>query len=130
MDADLNGYFDSIPHPLLKQRIEERISDGPVRTAGRLVVTGHRQRTGTWGANGRQPSHKDFLRSPRAVISPLLAILYQHLLVEGVAKLGYRMVRYADDFVILCHSAEQAQMLLDEVNVRVNVIVTAHFTHA
>lgn len=34
-----------------------------------------------------------------------------------MAKLGYRMVRYADDFVILCQSAEQAQMALNEFNV-------------
>ena len=37
-----------------------------------------------------------------------------------MARLGYRMVRYADDFVILCQSAEQAQMALNEVNVWVN----------
>lgn len=50
-----------------------------------------------------------------AVISPLLANLYLHPLDERMANLGYRMVRYADDFVILCSSAEQAQTALDEI---------------
>ena len=49
------------------------------------------------------------------MISPLLANLYHHPMDERVAKLGYRMVRYADDFVILCQSAEHAQRALAEV---------------
>lgn len=52
-----------------------------------------------------------------AVISPLLANLYLHPLDEKMFGLGYRMVRYADDFVILCESAEQAQKALAEVKV-------------
>jgi RNA-directed DNA polymerase len=113
VDADLKGYFDSIPHPLLKERIEERISDGRLLEllAGWLrqdIVKGLER----WTPTGGTPQG--------AVISPLLANLYLHPLDERMAKLGYRMVRYADDFVILCQSAEQAQMALDEVNVWVN----------
>jgi retron-type reverse transcriptase len=44
-----------------------------------------------------------------AVISPLLANLYLHQLNERMAKLGYRMVRYADDFVVLCPSGTGAR---------------------
>ena len=55
-----------------------------------------------------------------AVISPLLANIYLNPLDERVAKLGYRMVRYADDFVILCQSAEHAQAALDEVKAWLN----------
>jgi RNA-directed DNA polymerase len=113
VDADLKGYFDSIPHPLLKERIEERISDGRLLEllAGWLrqdIVKGLER----WTPTGGTPQG--------AVISPLLANLYLHPLDERMAKLGYRMVRYADDFVILCQSAEQAQMALNEVNVWVN----------
>ena len=113
VDADLKGYFDSIPHSLLKERIEERISDGRLLEllAGWLrqdIVKGLER----WTPTGGTPQG--------AVISPLLANLYLHPLDERMAKLGYRMVRYADDFVILCQSAEQAQMVLNEVNVWVN----------
>ena len=113
VDADLKGYFDSIPHPLLKERIEERISDGRLLEllAGWLrqdIVKGLER----WTPTGGTPQG--------AVISPLLANLYLHPLDERMARLGYRMVRYADDFVILCQSAEQAQRALNEVNVWVN----------
>ncbi len=113
VDADLKGYFDSIPHSLLKERIEERISDGRLLEllAGWLrqdIVKGLER----WTPTGGTPQG--------AVISPLLANLYLHPLDERMARLCYRMVRYADDFVILCQSAEQAQMALNEVNVWVN----------
>jgi RNA-directed DNA polymerase len=108
VDADLKGYFDSIPHPLLKERIEERISDGRLLEllAGWLrqdIVKGLER----WTPAGGTPQG--------AVISPLLANLYLHPLDERMTKLGYRMVRYADDFVILCESAEQAHAALEEV---------------
>ncbi|MDP2760436.1 MAG: group II intron reverse transcriptase/maturase [Sideroxyarcus sp.] len=108
VDADLKGYFDSIPHPLLKERIEERISDGRLLEllAGWLrqdIVKGLER----WTPMGGTPQG--------AVISPLLANLYLHPLNERMTKLGYRMVRYADDFVILCGSEEQAHAALEEV---------------
>ena len=108
VDADLKGYFDSIPHPLLKERIEERISDGRLLEllVGWLkqdIVKGLER----WTPAGGTPQG--------AVISPLLANLYLHPLDERMTKLGYRMVRYADDFVILCESAEQAHAALAEV---------------
>jgi len=108
VDADLKGYFDSIPHTLLKERIEERISDGRLLEllAGWLrqdIVKGLER----WTPTGGTPQG--------AVISPLLANLYLHPLDERMARLGYRMVRYADDFVILCQSAEQAHDALEEV---------------
>ena len=108
VDADLKGYFDSIPHELLKRRIEERISDG------RLL-----QLLASWL---QQDIVRDLERwtptagTPQgAVISPLLANLYLHPLDVKMSALGYRMVRYADDFVILCQTAPQAQKALEEV---------------
>ena len=86
MDADLKGYFDSIPPPLLKARIEERISDGHLLEllAGWLqqnIVKGLER----WTPTGGTPQG--------AVISPLLANIYLHPLDERMATLGYRMVR-------------------------------------
>jgi RNA-directed DNA polymerase len=108
VDADLKGYFDSIPHELLKTRIEEHISDG------RLL-----QLLASWL---QQDIVRDVERwtptagTPQgAVISPLLANLYLHPLDVKMSELGYRMVRYADDFVILCQTASQAQAALEEV---------------
>lgn len=108
VDADLKGYFDSIPHSRLKRRIEERISDGRLLEllAGWLrqdIVKGLER----WTPTGGTPQG--------AVISPLLANLYLHPLDEIMLRLGYRMVRYADDFVILCECAEQAHRALEEV---------------
>ena len=113
VDADLKGYFDSIPHPLLKERIEERISDGRLLE---LLAAWLRQDIvkglERWTPTGGTPQG--------AVISPLLANLYLHPLDERMARLGYRMVRYADDFVILCQSAEHAQTALEKIKAWVN----------
>lgn len=108
VDADLKGYFDSIPHEQLEARIEEHISDGRLLALladwlRQDIVKGLEKWTPTAG-------------TPQgAVISPLLANLYLHPLDEKMARLGLRMVRYADDFVILCPSASQAQQALQEV---------------
>lgn len=108
VDADLKGYFDSIPHERLMARVGERISDG------RLLAL-----LAAWL---RQDIVRDLQRwtptagTPQgAVISPLLANLYLHPLDVKMSELGYRMVRYADDFVILCQTASQAQAALEEV---------------
>ena len=50
-----------------------------------------------------------------AVISPLLANIYLHCLDRQMKQKGYRMVRYADDFVVLCRTAEEARAALNEV---------------
>jgi len=108
VDADLKGYFDSIPHPRLKERIEASISDGRLLALlecwlGQDIV----QELRRWTPTGGTPQG--------AVISPLLANLYLHSLDERMAELGLAMVRYADDFVILCPTAEQAERALAEV---------------
>jgi RNA-directed DNA polymerase len=108
VDADLKGYFDSIPHPRLKERIGERISDGRLLD---LLAGWLRQdivkEMARWTPTGGTPQG--------AVISPLLANIYLHPLDEIMLQRGYHMVRYADDFVILCKSAEQAHTALEEV---------------
>jgi len=108
VDADLKSYFDSIPHARLKERIEERISDGRLLEllAGWLhqdIVQGLER----WTPTGGTPQG--------AVISPLLANIYLHPLDERMRQQGYAMVRYADDFVILCPTAEAAGQALEEV---------------
>lgn len=108
VDADFAGYFDSIPHKKLEARLKERIGDGRLLEilAGWLrqdVVHGLER----WTPTGGTPQG--------AVISPLLANIYLHPLDKLMTERGYRMVRYADDFVILCRSAEEAAAALSEV---------------
>ena len=108
VDADLQSYFESIPHARLMERIEERISDGRLLEllAGWLqqdIVQGLRR----WTPAGGTPQG--------AVISPLLANIYLHPLDERMAQQGYAMGRYADDFVTLCPTAERAGKALQEI---------------
>ena len=108
VDADLKSYFDKIPHDQLLARVEERISDGRILDLVRAyltqdVMSGLERWTPTVG-------------TPQgAVISPLLANVYLHPLDGVMQQRGYRMVRYADDFVVLCRSAGEASAALEEV---------------
>lgn len=108
VDADLKGYFDTIPHSPLMARVETSISDGQILGLiqgwlGQDILKGLER----WTPTGGTPQG--------AVISPLLANLYLHPLDERMMARGYRMVRYADDFVILCRSREEADAALAEV---------------
>jgi RNA-directed DNA polymerase len=108
VDADFASYFDTIPHEQLMQRIEERVSDGRILGLlrdwlGQDILRGMERWTPTTG-------------TPQgAVISPLLANIYLHPLDELMAARGYRMVRYADDFVVLCKSREEAAAALADI---------------
>jgi RNA-directed DNA polymerase len=108
VDADLTSYFDTIPHEQLMQRIETRISDGRVLSLLRSWLEQDIMRDmERWTPTAGTPQG--------AVISPLLANIYLHPLDELMAARGYRMVRYADDFVVLCKSREEAEAALAEV---------------
>ena len=108
VDADLRSYFDSIPHERLMERVETRISDG--RLLGLLrsylaqdIFDGMESWTPTAG-------------TPQgAVISPLLGNLYLHGLDVHLEEKGHRLVRYADDFVVLCRSRDEAEAALATV---------------
>jgi len=108
VDADLESYFDSIPHEPLLGEVGERISDGAVLELlrgflGQDIIEGMKR----WRPVGGTPQG--------AVISPLLANIYLHSLDRHMREKGHRMVRYADDFVVLCRTAEQARTALQEV---------------
>ena len=108
VDADLKSYFDTIPHHPLMERVGHKIADGRVRkligaflTQG--VMDGLERRTPTSG-------------SPQgAVISPLLSNAYLDPLDHLMATREIEMVRYADDFVILCRSEAEARDALELV---------------
>lgn len=110
VDADLQSYFDSIPHAKLLERVGSRISDGRLLSLIEAflhqdIVHGLER----WTPTGGTPQG--------AVISPLLANIYLHPLDTRMRECGYRMVRYADDFVVLTRSAQEAQAALRIVQV-------------
>ena len=108
VDADLRGYFDSIPHAPLLELVKERIGDGTVLS----LVEQFLQQDILDGMDRWTP----ISGSPQgAVLSPLLANLYLHPLDVLMAEEGYRIVRYADDFVILCRTQAAAQQALAKV---------------
>lgn len=110
VDADLKGYFDSIPHDRLKQKVASHIGDGRLLT----LLNGWIEQDVVQGLARWTPTSG----TPQgAVISPLLANLYLHDLDVTVAAQGMSIVRYADDFVILCRSAEEAERALDVIRV-------------
>jgi RNA-directed DNA polymerase len=109
VDADLKSYFDTIPHERLMALVQTRVADGRV-----LALVEAFLRAGVMEeAKGWQPTERG---TPQGgVISPLLANLYLHPLDHQMAAAGWEMVRYADDFVILCRTAGEAQAALTAV---------------
>jgi RNA-directed DNA polymerase len=108
VEADWKSYFDTIPWAKLMERVGERISDGRV-----LALVDAFLRQGVM-EEGRLREAKE--GTPQgAVISPLLANIYLDELDHHMARQGYAMIRYADDLVILCETAEQAQAALQEL---------------
>jgi RNA-directed DNA polymerase len=108
VDADLKSYFDTIPHERLMARVEEKVSDGRVTELVRAYLTQDVMELITsWSPDEGTPQG--------AVISPLLSNIYLDELDHKMAELGYEMVRYADDFVILSQSREEAEEALEEV---------------
>jgi RNA-directed DNA polymerase len=105
VDADLKSYFDTIPKDRLMGLVRERVSDGGVlRLVGQFLDQGVMDGLSAWTPETGTPQG--------AVISPLLANVYLNPLDHLLADSGLAMVRYADDFVILCRSREDADRAL------------------
>jgi RNA-directed DNA polymerase len=108
VDADIKGYFDNIPHDKLMARVEEHIADGRVLDLLRSWLNQDiMTEVDRW---------KPTVGTPQgSVISPLLANIYLHPLDCLMTERGFKMVRYADDFVILCKEAAKATEALELV---------------
>jgi group II intron reverse transcriptase/maturase len=133
VDADLSGYYDSIPHHELLKCVARRISDGAMLALIRQWLENPVEETDERGHPKRTTVNKDTGRgTPQgSPLSPLLANLYMRRFVLGWKKqgweqrLGARIVNYADDYVILCRgSAEEArirmQKIMEVLKLRVN----------
>jgi RNA-directed DNA polymerase len=117
VDADLSGYFDSIPHAELLKSVARRVVDGAMLHLIRMWLQAPVEETDEHGRKHRSTRNRDEGRgTPQgAPISPLLSNLYMRRFVLGWKQLGHErrlrayVVNYADDLVICCRSsAEEA----------------------
>jgi RNA-directed DNA polymerase len=105
VDADLKSYFDTIPHERMMVRVAEKVSDGRVLSLiGMFLKQGVLEGLTEWSPEEGTPQG--------AVLSPLLSNIYLDPLDHRMARAGYAMVRYADDFVVLCRSQREAEAAL------------------
>ncbi len=108
VDADLKNYFDSIPQKELQRLLAEKVSDGRVlELVAMFLRQGVLEDSKSWTPEAGTPQG--------AVISPLLSNIYLDPLDHFMEQAGMEMVRYADDFVLLCRSQGQAQAALEKV---------------
>ncbi|MCC5836093.1 MAG: group II intron reverse transcriptase/maturase [Opitutales bacterium] len=108
VDIDIKGYFDAIDQKRLMELVRERIADGRVLELLEKFLQAGVLEDGVYTVNEEG--------TPQGgVISPLLANLYLNELDHLLAKSGHAVTRYADDMVILCGSAEEAELALDRV---------------
>ena len=124
VDADLSGYFDTIPHHELMKSVARRVSDGAVLKLVQQWLEMAVEETDDQGRKRRTTVNKDTGRgTPQgAPISPLLANLYMRRFILGWKQQGWeerleaRIVNYADDFVILCRgSAQEARERMQKI---------------
>ena len=105
VDADLKSYFDTIPHDRLMALVAKKVADGKVlNLIDAFLHQGVLDDLKEWTPEQGTPQG--------AVVSPLLSNIYLDPLDHLMAESGFAMVRYADDFVILCRSADDAARAL------------------
>lgn len=112
VDADIKGYFDTIPHERLVDFVAEEVADGKVLSLIRQFLSAKVM---------EETELKDVeLGTPQGgVISPLLANIYLHYFDVKMEAEGYKVIRYADDFVVLCRTEQKAR----EAHARVKEIL-------
>jgi len=108
LDADIAGFFDNIPHRLIVDAIAEEVADGNVLSLIEKFLAAGVMENGVF-----KPTT---IGTPQGgVISPLLANIVLNKLDWRLEEAGYRFVRYADDFVVVCKTRQQAEAALELV---------------
>ncbi len=132
VDADLSGYFDSIPHAELLKSVARRIVDGAMLHLIKMWLEAPVEETDEKGNKHQSTRTRDEGRgTPQgAPISPLLSNLYMRRFVLGWKNLGHekrlaaRIVNYADDLVICCRGrAEEALAIMRKIMTRLELTV-------
>lgn len=105
VDADLKSYFDTIPHDRLLAAVGRKVTDGRImKLLERFLSQRIMDEAGAWTPEEGTPQG--------AVVSPLLSNIYLDPLDHEMAARGFAMVRYADDFVVLCREPAEAHAAL------------------
>jgi RNA-directed DNA polymerase len=102
LDADIVGCFDNLPHSLIKEAVAAQVADGNILNLVEKFLRAGVMEDGVFKLTT--------VGTPQGgVASPLLANIVLNHLDWQLHKLGYRFVRYADDFVVLCQTKAQAE---------------------
>ena len=108
LDADIAGFFDNIPHKLIVDAVAEEVADGNILSLVEKFLAAGVMENGVF-----KPTT---IGTPQGgVISPLLANIVLNKLDWRLEEAGYRFVRYADDFVVVCKTRLQAEAALEVV---------------
>jgi RNA-directed DNA polymerase len=108
LDADISGFFDNIPHKLIVGAVAAEVADGNILNLVEKFLAAGVMEGGVF-----KPTT---IGTPQGgVVSPLLANIVLNQLDWRLEKTGYRFVRYADDFVVVCANRQQAEAALDLV---------------
>ena len=107
VDADISNCFGSIPWTPLMEEVAREVADPKVQGLVKKFLRAEVME----GMERSEPAEG----TPQgAVLSPLLANIYLHRFDEAMTRAGHRLIRYADDFVILCRTAEQAEQAKEQ----------------
>lgn len=105
LDADIAGFFDNIPHKLIVDAVAEEVADGNILNLVKKFLAAGVMENGVF-----KPTT---IGTPQGgVVSPLLANIVLNKLDQRLEAAGYRFVRYADDFVVVCKNRSQAEAAL------------------
>jgi len=108
LDADIQGFFDTIPHSILMQAVAAEIADGNILRLVQKFLNAGVMEDGVFSPTN--------VGTPQGgVISPLLANIVLNRLDWELDRCGYRFARYADDFVVVCRDKPTAQEALHVV---------------
>lgn len=105
LDADISGFFDNLSHQAIMRRLADEVADGNIlRLVERFLRAGVME-------GGR--FQRTRVGTPQGgVVSPLLANIALNALDQHLHEHGFRFVRYADDFVVLCQTERDAKEAL------------------
>lgn len=108
LDADISGFFDNIPHKLIVDAVAAEVADGNILSLVEKFLAAGVMENGVF-----KPTT---IGTPQGgVVSPLLANIVLNQLDWRLERAAYRFVRYADDFVVVCATRQQAEAALDLV---------------
>ena len=138
VEADLTGYFDTIPHAELMKCVSRRVVDRYILRLIKVWLVAPVEDDDGKGGKTRNRANRDNKRgTPQgSPISPLLSNLYMRRFILGWRRLGFeqrwsaRIVNYADDFVICCkRGADDALDAMRQIMGRLKLTVNEDKTH-